>query len=138
MAKTHEAPFAQAARIQTAVVTAAVANLATDAPTGTVAVLTAGPEGCIVTRITAIPRASVTGASLVLFVKKAGQSELRLIDSELMPAATVNTTSVIPETTFANISDSMPLRLDAGDELHVGSQVAQASGIVFTAQWMDY
>ena len=138
MPKVHDAPFAQAARIQTAVVTAAVANLATDAPTGTVPVLTAGPEGCVVTRVTAIPRATVTASSLALFVRKAGDTPLRLIDSELMAAHTVAATTAIPETTFSNISDAAPLRLDAGDELHVGSQVALAAGIVFAAQWMDY
>lgn len=138
MPKVHDAPFAQAARIQTAVVTAAVASLATDTPTGTVALLTAGPEGCIVTRVTAIPRATVTASSLVMFVKKSGDPALRLIDSELMAAHTVAATTAIPETVFGNISDSTPLRLDAGDELHVGSQVALASGIVFSANWMDY
>jgi hypothetical protein len=138
MAKTHTAPFAQAARIQTAVVTAAVASLATDTPTGTVAVLTAGPDGCVVTRVTAIPRATVAASSLLLFVKKSGQAALRLIDSELMAAHTVATTTAIPETVFGNVTDSAPLRLDAGDELHVGSQVALASGIVFAANWMDY
>lgn len=138
MPKTHEAPFAQAARIQTAVVTAAVANLATDTPTGTVAVLTAGPEGCVVSRVTAIPRATVTASSLVLFVKKSGQNALRLIDSEQLATHTVTATTAIPETIFGNISDSSPLRLDAGDELHVGSQVALAAGIVFAANWMDY
>jgi hypothetical protein len=138
MPKVHDAPFAQAARIQTAVVTAAVASLATDTPTGTVALLTAGPEGCVVTRVTAIPRATVTASSLVLFVKKAGDTTLRLIDSELMAAHTVAATTAIPETVFGNISDSTPMRLDAGDELRVGTQVALASGIVFAAQWMDY
>lgn len=138
MAKTFTAPFAQATRIQTAVVTAAVTGLATDAPTGTVSLLTAGPEGCVVSRVSAIPRATITASSLVLFVKKSGDAALRLIDSELMAAHTVAATTAIPETTFNNISDSTPLRLDAGDELHVGSQVALASGIVFAAQWMDY
>lgn len=138
MPKVHTAPFAQATRIKTAVVTAAVTGLATDAPTGTVSLLTAGPEGCVVTRITAIPRATVTASSLVLFVKKSDEAALRLIDSELMAAHTVAATTAIPETVFGNISDSTPLRLDAGDELRVGSQVALASGIVFSAQWMDY
>ncbi len=138
MPKVHTAPFAQATRIKTAVATAAVSELATDAPTGTVSLLTAGPEGCVVTRITAIPRATLTASSLVLFVKKSGNTALRLIDSELMAAHTVAATTAIPETVFGNISDSTPLRLDAGDELHVGSQVALASGIVFAAQWMDY
>lgn len=138
MPKAHTAPFAQAARIQTAVATAATVGIDTDSPTGTVALLTAGEEGCIVTRITAIPRATVTASSLVLFVKKAGDTALRLIDSELMAAHTVAATTAIPETTFGNISDSTPLRLDAGDELHAGTQVALAAGIVFAANWMDY
>ena len=139
MSKVHTAPFAQAARIQTAVATAAVTGLATNTPTGTVALLTAGAEGCIVTRITAIPRATVTASSLVLFLVKSGAPTVyHLIDSELMAAHTVAATTAIPETTFGNISDSTPLRLDAGDTLHVGSQVALAAGIVFTAQWMDY
>jgi len=138
MPKVHTSPFTQAARIQTAVVTAATVGIGTDSPTGAVALLTAGEEGCLVTRITAMPRATVTASSLVLFVKKAGDTALRLIDSELMSAHTVSATTAIPETAFGNISDSTPLRLDAGDELHVGSQVALASGIVFAAQWMDY
>lgn len=138
MAKVHEAPFAQATRIQTAVATAAVAGLATDTPTGTVPLITAGPEGCVVTRVTAIPRATVTASSLVMFIKKADAAALRLIDSELMGAHTVSATAAIPETTFTNISDTTPLRLDAGDELHVGTQVASTEGVVFAAQWMDY
>jgi hypothetical protein len=55
-----------------------------------------------------------------------------------MAAHTVAATTAIPETAFGNISDSNPLRLEAGDSLYVGSQVALAAGIVFAAQWMDY
>lgn len=138
MAKTSTAPFAQTNKTATAVATAAVAGLATDAPTGAVLLGTAGAEGAIVTRLMALPRATVAASSLVLFLSKDGGATLRLIDSELMPAHTVAATTAIPETAFGNISDSTPLRLDAGDELHVGTQVALASGIVFAAQWMDY
>lgn len=138
MAKTSTAPFAQTPKTATAVATAAVSGLATDAPTGAVLLGTAGAEGAIVTRLMALPRATVTASSLVLFLSKDGGATLRLIDSELMAAHTVAATTAIPETAFANISDSAPLRLEAGDRLYVGSQVALASGIVFAAQWMDY
>jgi len=138
MAKTSTAPFAQTPKTATAVATAAVSGLATDAPTGTVLLATAGAEGAIVTRLSAMPRATATASSLVLFLSKDGGTTKRLIDSELMAAHTVAATTAIPETAFANISDSSPLRLEAGDSLYVGSQVALASGIVFKAEWMDY
>lgn len=138
MAKTSTAPFAQTNKTATAVATAAVAGLATDAPTGAVLLGAAGAEGAIVTRLAAIPRATATASSLLLFLSKDGGTTMRLIDSELMAAHTVAATTAIPETSFGNISDSAPLRLEAGDRLYVGSQVALASGIVFAAQWMDY
>jgi H+/gluconate symporter-like permease len=138
MAKTSTAPFAQTPKTATAVATAAVSGLGTDAPTGAVLLGTAGAEGAIVTRLMALPRATVTASSLVLFLSKDGGTTLRLIDSELMAAHTVAATTAIPETAFGNISDSNPLRLEAGDSLYVGSQVALAAGIVFAAQWMDY
>ncbi len=138
MAKTSTAPFAQTPKTATAVATAAVSGLATDAPTGAVLLGTAGVEGAIVTRLAAIPRATATASSLVLFLSKDGGATMHLIDSELMAAHTVAATTAIPETAFGNISDSNPLRLEAGDSLYVGSQVALAAGIVFTAQWMDY
>ena len=137
MAKTYTAPFAQTPKTSAVVVTAA-ATVADDNPTNTVELMTAGAEGALVTRLTAIPRATVTAASLVLFLQKNGQTTKRLIDSELMAAHTVAATTAIPETSFGNISYSTPLRLEAGDKLYVGSQVALAAGIVFMAQWMDY
>lgn len=138
MAKTFTAPFAQTPQTATAVATGAVASLSTDAPTNTVLLLTAGADGCIVTSISAIPRATVTASSLVLFLSKDSGTTKRLIDSELMSAHTVTTTTLIPETVFANISETLPLRLAAGDSLYVGSQVALASGIVFKAEYTDF
>lgn len=138
MAKTFTAPFAQTPKTATAVATAAVSGMATDTPSGTVLLTTAGAEGAIVTHLTAIPRATATASSLVLFLSKDGGATMHLIDSELMAAHTVAATTAIPETVFSNISDTTPLRLETGDMLYVGSQVELASGIVFAAQWMDY
>ncbi len=138
MAKVFTAPFAQSPKTATAVATAAVASLTGDAPTNTIELVTAGLEGAVVTSLLAIPRATVTASSLLLFISKDGGTTKRLIDSELMAAHTVATTTAIPETKFGNIADATPLRLAAGDKLYVGSQVALASGIVFKAEWMDY
>lgn len=138
MPKIYTAPFAQTIKTGTAVVTGAAGNIATDAPTNTVQLLAAGSEGTVVSRITAMPRATVTDTSLLLYVSKDGGTTKRLIDSELMKGYTLAATTTVPETAFANYSDSAPLRLAAGETLWVGSQVALAAGIVFQAQGMDY
>ncbi len=137
MAKTFTAPFAQAPKTATAVATGA-ATVGTDAPTNTVLLMTAGADGAIVTSLAAMPRATVTASSLLLYISKDSGTTQRLIDSELMAAHTVATTTAIPETVFSRISESSPLRLEAGDRLYVGSQVALAGGIVFTAQFTDF
>lgn len=138
MAKTFTAPFAQTPKTATAVAVAATASITTDAPTNTVELLTAGAEGAILTRLTAIPRATVTANSLVLFLSKDGGATKRLIDSELMGAFTVAATTAIPETVFGNYTEVSPLRLAAGDALYVGAQVALATGVVFRAEYMEY
>jgi hypothetical protein len=137
MAKTFTAPFAQTPKTATAVCTAA-ATVGTDAPTNTVLLMTAGADGSIVTGLHAIPRATVTASGLLLYISKDNGTTQRLIDSELMAAHTVATTTAIPETKFTNIAETSPLRLEAGDRLYVGSMVALASGIVFKAEWMDF
>lgn len=137
MPMTFTAPFAQTPKTAAVVVTAA-ATVDSDTPSNTVELLTAGADGALVTRLAAMPRATVTASSLLLFLQKSGQTTKRLIDSELMSAHTVAATTAIPETVFANVSDSTPMRLEAGDKLFVGSLVALAAGIVFAAQWMDY
>ncbi len=136
MANTFTAPFAQTPKTATAVVTG-VATL-TDTPANTVLLATAGADGAILTRLTAIPRATVTASSLVLFISKDNGTTQRLLDSELMAAHTVASTTAIPETYFANYSESAPLRLEAGDRLYVGSQVALAGGIVFRAEFTNF
>jgi hypothetical protein len=138
MAKTPTAAYAQSPKTASAVVTAALGSITTDAPTGTVLLMTAGTEGAVVTRLSAMPRATVTASSLVLFVSNDGGTTMRLKDSALMAAQTVDTTHAIAQTTFPTYADTTPLRLAAGDKLYVGSQVALASGIVFCAEYTDF
>ena len=137
MAKTFTAPFAQTPKTATAVCTAA-ATITNDTPTNTVELLTAGADGAILTRLTAIPRATVTASSLVLFISNDGGTTKRMIDSALMAAFTVATTTAVAVTTFSTYTETAPLRLAAGDKLYVGSQVALAGGIVFRAEYTDF
>jgi len=136
MANTFTAPFAQTPKTATAVVTA-VATL-TDTPSNTVLLVTAGSDGAILTRLTAIPRATVTASSLVVFISKDSGTTQRLIDAELMAAYTMATTTLVPETTFSLYTETTPLRLEAGDRIYVGSQVALAGGIVFRAEFTNF
>jgi hypothetical protein len=138
MPKTFTAPFAQDPKTATAVATGAVGSFAGDSPTNTVLLLTAGADGAILTRLTAIPRATVTASSLMVFLSKDNGTTQRLLDSELMAAHTVATTTAIPETVFTLYSETTPLRLQAGDQIYVGSQVALSGGIVFRAEYTDF
>lgn len=136
MAKTFTAAFAQDPKTFSAVSTTAVGSLTGDSPTNTQALVTAGPDGAIVTKVTAIPRATVTASALYLFLSKNG-TQKRLIASALMAAHTVAATTEIPVVDFG-YSETEPLRLEAGDQLFVGVGVTASSGIVFTAQSTDY
>lgn len=137
MAKTFTAPFPQSPKTKTAVATLAC-TIADDAPANTVELLTAGAEGTIVTKLTAIPRATTGAASLLaLFVVKSGDTAKRLVGTALLPATTVNANSALAPVSFG-YAENAPLRLEAGDKLFVGSMVALASGIVFTSQHTDY
>lgn len=138
MANTFTAPFAQTPKTSTAVATGAVATITGDAPTNTVLLLTAGIDGALLTKLSAIPRATVTASSLVLFISKDTGTTKRLLDSALMAAFTVAATTAIPQTSFSNYTLTTPLRLEAGDQLYVGSQVALASGIVFNAEFTNF
>ena len=135
---TFNAPFAQKFKGNTVVVTAALAGIGTSTVTGAKLLATGGANGSLVVKLTAMPRATITAASLVLFLVKAGSPTIyQLIDSELMAAYTLAATTAIPETVFGNISWALPLVLESGDMLYVGSQVALAAGIVFYAEQAD-
>ena len=138
MAKTFTAPFAQTPKTTTAVNTAACVIGSADAPTNTTLLCTAGTDGALVTRIVSIPRATVTATAMYLFISKDNGTTQRLIDSELIAAYTLAATTNIPETAFANISETTPLRLEAGDKLYIGAGVALAAGIVTRCESTDF
>lgn len=134
---TNTAAFAQSNKTGTEVLTLA-SVITNDTPTNTVLIATAGADGAIVSSLSFMPRATVTATALYLFISKDAGTTKRLIDSELMAAYTMAATTATPETKFANISESLPLRLAAGDRLYVGAGVALAGGIVAKCEWMDF
>lgn len=138
MANTFTAAFAQTPKTASAVATGVAGTISGDAPTNTVLLLTAGTNGAILTRLWAIPRATVTASSLIIWISSDTGTTKRIKDSVLMPAQTVATTTAITYTQFTNYTETTPLRLQAGDQIYVGSQVALASGIVFSAEYSDY
>ena len=136
MATTNTAAFAQTTKTGVATVTAA--DDLTDAPANTILLATAGADGAIFTKLTAIPRATVTASSLHLFISKDGGTTKKLLDSALMEAHTVAATTAVPQTIFTTITEDAPIRLETADELYVGSGVALAGGIQFTGEWTDF
>jgi len=108
-----------------------------DAPTTTVLLVTAGANGARLTRLTAIPRATVTASRLDLWLSKDSGATKRLIDTALMAAHTVANTTEIPTTDFGYSEDN-PLILEAADRLYVSTAVSLAGGIVIAAHYQDY
>ena len=138
MAKIFTAPFAQSGKNASAVVTTASTALDGLEPTNTVLLCTAGVEGALLTRLRAIPRATVTASSLLLWVSLDSGTTKHLLDSVLMAAHTVAATTAIPVTSFAAYTEDTPLRLEAGAKLYVGSAVTLAGGIVFNGNYTDF
>lgn len=126
----------QTPRTATCVLSVASTDL-DDAPTTTELLLTAGANGARVTRVTAIPRATVTATRLDLWLSKDGGTTKRLIETALMGAHTVANTTEIPTTDFG-VSEDVPLVLDANDRVYASTAVALAGGIVVAAQYADY
>ena len=139
MANTPLPAYVQTQKTGSAVATAAVGDIGTNSPTNLVPLGDdAGVNGALVTKITAMPRATVTASSLLLYTSKDRGATYALVDSELMAPYTLTATTAIPETTFGNISPANPLRLEAGERLYVGSQVLLAAGIAFRSEGANF
>ncbi len=137
MAMTFTAPFAQIPR--TAYAACSSAGTATDdSPTNTALLLTAGSNGCIVTRVSVIPRGTPTATALYLFISKDSGTTKRLKFSETMPAQTLAATAGVVKTNFADISEATPLRLEAADRVYCSIGVALTNGAVFSAEFVDF
>ena len=126
----------QAIKSGTAVATTANSTYS-DSPTNTAVLITAGPNGSRVTKISAVARATVTITELQLYRDGDGSGTAkRLFNSRQMAAYTVAQTTGNTPTDFG-YSDGNPLILAPGEKIYAGIGVSNA-GIVFTAEWQDY
>lgn len=136
MAVTNTPAFAQTPRLATAVCTSANSVL-TDSPNGTAALLTAGANGAVVTRLHAVPRASIAADGVAyLYESSDGGTTRTLIRQVAVPAATVSATVAGPEIDLG-VSPSAPLYLAAGQLLYAGFSQALGDGMAFVATYLD-
>lgn len=135
MALKNTAPFTQTKKTGQAILTAAKTTY-NDA-TNAVLLFTAGADGSLVRRITAIPRATVTATQLQLFRSPDNGTTLYLVGSVLMAAYTMAQTTAAPVTDFG-FDFTKPIGLAAGERLYAAAGVALAGGIVVTAEGEDF
>lgn len=124
----------QGPRAATAEVTTGNTNY--DAPTGTAVLVTAGPNGGRLTRITAIPRETVADTQLQLYRDGDGSgTNKRFFRSARMAAYTMATGTEAPITDFG-YSDDNPLLLAPGEKVYAATALTKK--ITFSAEWADY
>ena len=124
----NSAVLPQAVTGGTAVATTANTTY-TDTPTNTVLLVSSATNGQIITKLTALARATVTATELQLFVSPDGGTTKRFVGSKLMAAYPVAATTAQTPTDFGfTVSDRMELA--AGESLYVGISVSN-TGIVF-------
>lgn len=112
----------------------------TDAPINVVVLITAGANGARVTRVEAIPRATVAATQLQLFRDGDGAGTLkRFFNSRLLPAYNMSPSTQAAPTDFG-YSESNPLVLAPGEKIYAAIGVTPASSgtIGFAAEWADY
>jgi hypothetical protein len=110
----------------------------TDSPTNSLVLVTAGSNGARVTKISAIPRMTVTACQLQLYRDGDGTGTAkRLFDSALMAAYTMAATTEAPVNDFG-YSDTNPITLAPGEKIYAAIGVGFAAGVCFQAEWADY
>lgn len=126
---------AQALHCESGVCTTANSNY-TDTPTNSVAVFTAGANGSLIRRVTAVARANVTATELQLFRDHDGTGTAkRFFRSKLMAAYTVAQITENVATDFG-FSDDNTVLLNAGEKIWAAIGVSN-TGIVFNVEGYD-
>lgn len=145
MAKSNLAVFAKDPQTASALAVQAyhltgAESVADAMPLNTVPLLTAGPEGALVTALYALARGTHTATQAALFIRKAADPspQRTLLATVSMAAQSVSSTTQIARHAFDIASDSAPLRLAAGDALYFGIAVAQSVGVLAHATYTDF
>lgn len=138
MSMTNVPAFAQTPDTAPALLTAAISNLASLTPTGLVTAFTAGPNGAIVTRITVIPRGSVTATGVYMFKSTDAGVTQHFKDSIGLPLQNVTAGTNIVGATFPNYSETRPFRVGAGEILSFGLGIAQSNGVDVDVEFTNF
>lgn len=108
----------------------------TAAPTNSQTLITAGPNGARVTRISAIPLETVADTQLQLFRDLDGTAaSKRFFNSAKMVSYTMATGTAATPTDFG-YSDTNPMILAPGEKVYAAVAITKA--ITFIAEWADY
>jgi hypothetical protein len=125
----------QAVRSRSALATVAKTTF-TDAANAVLLATSDATNGGVVYGITAIARATITASKLQIYRSSDGGTTLILIRTRLMAAYTMSNTDSQSEVDFG-WTESVPLRLQAGDSLYCAAAVvpAAAAGVAFDCQY---
>lgn len=106
MAIQNLAAFAQYRRTYTGTLTTANTNLTS--PSNTALIAVAGPDGSLVTRLSAIPTTTQLDTLVQIFLSKDAGSTFNLLTTAKMSAQTPNTTTQLTPTVIAQV-DGTPI-----------------------------
>lgn len=106
------------------------------APTNTQLLVTAGPNGARLTKLQAIPCATVgTANQIQMFRSLDGGTTKFFADSALMATYTMAQTTEAPTTDFG-YSDDSPILLQPNERIYVAE--GQSVSVNVIAEWADY
>lgn len=117
---TNTAGFAQYRRIFSAVTTTANSTY-TSPPSNQALLYVAGPDGSLITRISSIPRATVTATQMQLFLSPDGGTTFNFFSSVLMSAYTMAQTTACNPIAFTQVDGS---QIYDANPLPLGGQTA--------------
>ena len=134
---TNTAVLPQVPMTASAVVTAAKTSYNDNVGAVRLIAASSVPNGALIKKAWALPRATVTASQLQLYRSPDQGATLNLINSALLNAYTMSSTTAVPVTDFG-YSDSAVVKLKAGEELWCASAVALSAGIVVNADYEAY
>jgi hypothetical protein len=139
---TATAAFAQYRRCYDAVTTTANSTYS-GAVTNTALLAVAGPDGSLVTRISSIPRATVTATQMQLYRSKDGGTTFQFFTTALMAAYTMLQTTACTPTNFNNmdgttLSETNPIPLTGMTDFDDTTTDAGTSGGSANAQTLPF
>ena len=108
------AAFAQFRRTATAAITSAVTTIAN--PSGASLLTVAGPDGSLITHISALPQTTATATQIRLYLSKDGGTTLTLMANAVLAAVTASSSTALSPVAFTQLdggtlSETNPIAL---------------------------